>query len=96
MAVRKIKQPETDEQRRIRDRADRARRATPPRDPTGAMHVAGAEIATAAHVDAGDVLDDLDHEAAVIEYEGGRSRAEAEALAIVHVRERYTRQKEIG
>lgn len=94
MAIRKLK-PETDEQRRIRDRADRARRAMSPRDPTGEWHEACAEIARAAHVDAGDVLDDWSHRAAIREYEAGVTRADAERLAVDDVREQYLRQLEI-
>lgn len=95
MAIAKRKGVETAEDRMLADRVARARKANPPRDPTGEHHAACAEIARAAAVDVGDVLDDWDHEASIIEYERGCLRADAERVAVEHVRDRHLRQKEM-
>ncbi len=88
--------PLTDEETRSIDRAARARRASPPRDPTGEHHVACAAIAREAGVDPSTVLDDWDEAAATKEYESGITRADAERQAVEVVRERYLRQKGLG
>ncbi len=97
MAVRKAKHIETDEQRRIRDRADRARRATPPRDPSGAHHASCVNIARAAGVQPDVVLDSWDERASHRQYDGNVSRDEAERLAVDDVRGIYPpQQKGLG
>ncbi len=95
MAVKRFKDAPTPEQLRIRDRAARARKAQPPRDPTGESHDACAEIARIAKVEPFVVLDDWDHEAARIEYEGETPRADAERQALDIVRERYLKQRSL-
>lgn len=89
MAVRKLAHVETDEQRRIRDRAERARRAQPPRDPTGEHHAACAAIARASGRDVVDVLDTWDERAAVREWDGAMTRVDAERAAVDDVRDIY-------
>ncbi len=77
----------------LEERIKRARMATPPR-PTH-LYVLAAELAARVGVNPGDVMDDLDHAAAVREYDGGVTREEAEKAAWLEVEERYTRQRRI-
>lgn len=81
-------------QRQVDDRVRRARLASPPRG--AEYYVACGELAQRVGADPGDVMDDLDHAAAVIEYEGNVSRQEAERLAMEQVRDRYERQRRIA
>lgn len=92
MAVRRPQRKQTAAELAIADRVARARRAQPPRDPTGEHHEACAAIAAAVGVDPGDVIDDWDHDAAIRQYEGNISREEAERLAVEAIRERYIKQ----
>lgn len=92
MAVRKLK-PQTDEQLRIADRAARARKAQPPRDPTGDHHATCCEIAREAGIEPFFVLDAWDERAAIRQYDGNADRADAERLAVDDVRAIFIRQK---
>ena len=80
--------------RQVEDRVRRARIANPPRG--AEYYVACGELARDVGVDPGDVMDDLDHAAACIEYEGNVSRQEAERIAMEQVRDRYERQRRIA
>lgn len=77
---------DADSAARASDRAARARAAQPPRDPTGEYHVAMAEVARASGRDVVDLLDLWDERAAIREYDGGASRADAEREAAAEVR----------
>lgn len=92
MGVPKRRPAMTAKQLAENDRVMRARRANPPRDPDGTCHEALSELARSIGVDAGDVIDDWDHQSAVYEYEANTTRADAEHRAFNDVRERYTRQ----
>jgi hypothetical protein len=92
MPIAKRKGIETAEDRMLADRIARARKAMPPRDPTGEHHASCAAIARAAGADVADVLDAWDELAAVAQYERGTDRPTAEREAVEHVRQIYTKQ----
>lgn len=66
---------------RAADRAARSRAAQPTRDPTGEYHVAMAEVARVSGRDVVELLDIWDERAAIREYDGTASRADAEREA---------------
>lgn len=74
----------------LEDRIRRARTASPARGVE--YYVLAGELAKRLGVDVGDVMDDFDHEAAILEYEGGTTRQEAERNGWLSVEERYLRQ----
>ncbi len=86
MAIRKLAPRETEEQRRIRDRVERARRRQPPQDPTGEHHEACCDIARAAGLDPEHVLDAWSERAALRQWDGGATQADAEREAVDDVR----------
>lgn len=96
MGVPKRRPVLTVKERQEQDRVMRARKANPPRDPSGEHHEAIAEIARAVGVDVSDMLDDWDHRAAVMEYDGYVSRAEAERIAVEDIRAMYVRQGKLA
>lgn len=63
---------------RVADLAARARAAQPPRDPTGQHHATIANVARRSGRDVGHLLNIFDERAAVREYDGATSRADAE------------------
>ena len=79
---------------RAADRAARARAAQPPCDPTGEHHAAIAEVAQRSGRDVVDLLDLWDERAAIREYEGEASRADAEREAAAEVRQMFAPRQE--
>jgi hypothetical protein len=75
--------------RELADRVSRAKAKNPPQDPTGACHVAIAEIAKQCGRDVGDLVDEWHERAASREYLGGVTRDEAERAAVVDMRGAY-------
>jgi hypothetical protein len=65
------------------------------RDPDGSFHRRCRELADELELDVGDVLDEWDERAAVREYLGGTTRAEANRLALVDVEERLRPQRNL-
>ncbi len=95
MAIRRPKTAPTDESLRIRDRAARARKAQPPRDPTGEHHEACAEIAKATGRDVYEIVDCWDERASMRQYDGNADRESAERLAMDDVRAIFVAQKDM-
>lgn len=71
------------------DRAARARAATPPRDPTSERHAAIAELAQRTDRNVDDLLDLWDEHAAIREYDGTATRADAERDAAAEVEQMF-------
>jgi hypothetical protein len=74
---------------RAADRAARARAAQPQRDPTGEHHATIAEVAQRSGRDVVDLLDLWDERAAIREYDGEASRADAEREAAAEVEQMF-------
>lgn len=91
MAVRRMK-PETEEERRVRDRVERCRRADPKFDRRGEYHAKCCELARNVGADPCDVLDEWIDRSAARLYLGGIDIEQAEELAWADVLERFTRQ----
>ena len=92
MPVAKRRKAPTPNELAAADRAARARAANPPRDPTGAHHLAIAELARETGRDVTELLDSWDERAAMREYAGEANRAESERLAVEDVRTQFVRQ----
>lgn len=94
MALRQPKKLPTPADRALEDRIARARRANPPRDPTGVHHEALAELAHRFDRDVVDLVDLWDERAAIREYDGAERRA-AERLAVEDVRDLVDPQRRL-
>lgn len=71
--------------------------AKPPgSDPTGAHHAACRDIADEAGVDVTLVVEDWSHRAAIRQYDGNVTQADAERLAVDDVREQYVKQLKLA
>jgi hypothetical protein len=74
---------------RAADRAARARAARPPRDPTGRHHATIGDVAQRTGRDVDELLDLWDERAAIREYDGAASRADAEREAAAEVEQMF-------
>jgi hypothetical protein len=73
----------------LADRIARAKAKTPAQDPTGEHHVSIAAIARASGRDVVELLDLWDERAAIRQYDGGQSRADAEAGAVTDIEAQF-------
>ena len=91
MAIRKIAQTPTPEDRARADRVKRARQVRTPIERSGHYYEQIAELAGDYGLDVSDLVDEWSERAAAREYLGGYTKEAAEFLAMGDLRERVQR-----